>query len=338
MPAGYEWCTVALDNDDEATEVYNLLTSHYVEDSEGKFRFDYSIPFLRWALMPPHFNQDWVVGVRGEGKLVGFISGIPVTMILNGQRVQTAEVNFLCVHKKLRDKRLAPTLIRELTRRVNVRDIWQAVYTSGTTLPTPFGTAQYWHRNLNPQKLVDVKFAFKPADVIQAKFNKLHKLPTATITDGLRAMVETDVPSVTFALNKHLTENYAVHIEYSEDEIRHFFIPREGVVYAWLVEDDSTGIVTDFISFYALNSSVLNDPHHDKIYAAYAFYNFVQGNEATRMKLLMRDSLILAKSNNFDVFNMTEVLKHKLVKEDLMFKPGDGRLAHYLYNWRLRGI
>lgn len=56
------------------------------------------------------------------------------------------------------------------------------------------------------------------------------------------------------------------------------------------------------------------------------------------MKLLMRDALILAKSNNFDVYNMVEVLKHTLVKDDLMFKPGDGRLQHYLYNYRIQEI
>lgn len=122
MPTGYEWCTINLADENEATEVYNLLTNHYVEDSDGKFRFDYSIAFLRWALTPPHHVQDWVIGVRGEGKLSGFISGIPVTMVMNGNRVQMAEVNFLCVHKKLRNLRLAPTLIKELTRRVNLRD------------------------------------------------------------------------------------------------------------------------------------------------------------------------------------------------------------------------
>lgn len=166
----------------------------------------------------------------------------------------------------------------------------------------------------------------------------MHKLPATTFTEGLKPMTEADVAKVCFALNKHLTENYTVHIEFSEDEIRHFFLPQENVVYSWLVENEATGTVSDFISFYALNSSVLNDPHHDKIYAAYGYYNFVQDNEPARMKLLMRDSLILAKQSNFDVFNMIEVLKHKLVKEDLMFKPGDGRLAHYLYNWRLKGI
>ena len=57
-----------------------------------------------------------------------------------------------------------------------------------------------------------------------------------------------------------------------------------------------------------------------------------------RMKQLMRDALILAKQRGYDVFNMTEVMKHGLVKNDLMFKPGDGRLAHYLYNWRLKTI
>ena len=45
-------------------------------------------------------------------------------MVVNGIRIQMAEVNFLCVHKKLREKRLTPMLIREVTRRVNVREQW----------------------------------------------------------------------------------------------------------------------------------------------------------------------------------------------------------------------
>ena len=85
-----------------------------------------------------------------------------------------AEINFLCVHKKLRDKRLAPVLIKEVTRRINRRDIWQAAYvsfscllcehtltltqqqqhryTAGVVLPKPVGRAQYWHRSFNPEK------------------------------------------------------------------------------------------------------------------------------------------------------------------------------------------
>ena len=164
MPKGYKFVEVDLQDDGHAEELYQLLMKHYVEDSEGKFRFDYSIPFLRWALSPPGGYKEWIVGVGHDAsdKLFGFISAIPVHMVVNGKEITMAEVNFLCVHKKLRTLRLAPTLIKEVTRRINLCNIWQAVYTSGTTLPTPFSSAQYWHRNLNPAKLVDVRFAFKP--------------------------------------------------------------------------------------------------------------------------------------------------------------------------------
>jgi len=47
------------------------------------------------------------------------------------------EINFLCVHKKLRSKRVAPVLIREITRRVNMQGLFQAVYTAGVLLPKP---------------------------------------------------------------------------------------------------------------------------------------------------------------------------------------------------------
>lgn len=36
------------------------------------------------------------------------------------RQLKMVEINFLCVHKKLRDKRLAPLLIKEITRRVNL--------------------------------------------------------------------------------------------------------------------------------------------------------------------------------------------------------------------------
>lgn len=66
------------------------------------------------------------------------------------------EINFLCVHKKLRSKRVAPVLIREITRRVNLEGIFQAVYTAGVVLPKPVSTcrcaAQHtrWSRDGQP--------------------------------------------------------------------------------------------------------------------------------------------------------------------------------------------
>lgn len=68
-------------------EVYELLSNNYVEDDDALFRFNYSAPFLQWALMPPKWRKQWNIGVRvsSSKKLVGFISGIPMTMRVNDQ-------------------------------------------------------------------------------------------------------------------------------------------------------------------------------------------------------------------------------------------------------------
>jgi len=144
LPIGYYWDTPNLDTPN-LDEIYLLLRDHYVKGNQ--FRFDYSRDFIRWALAPP----NWIVGVRDVNKhrLVSIITGIPVEILIDGKLISMCEINFLCVHEKLREKRLAPTLIKEITRRVKLSGIWQAIYTSGTELPTPFGTAKYYPRASN---------------------------------------------------------------------------------------------------------------------------------------------------------------------------------------------
>lgn len=87
------------------------------------------------------------------------------------------EINFLCVHKKLRSKRMAPVLIREITRRVNLEGIFQATYTAGVLLPKPIAACRYWHRSLNPKKLVDIQFSQMPRNMTMQRMIRLYRLP-----------------------------------------------------------------------------------------------------------------------------------------------------------------
>lgn len=77
-------------------------------------RFDYSQDFLKWALQPPGTRPEWVLGVRvaASGKLVGFITAVPGRVRVRAAPLAMVEINYLCVHKKLRAKRLAPVLIK----------------------------------------------------------------------------------------------------------------------------------------------------------------------------------------------------------------------------------
>ncbi|KAK8641882.1 hypothetical protein V6N13_011253 [Hibiscus sabdariffa] len=108
------------------TEVYKLLAKNHVEDDDNMF---------------------------SSKKLVSFITGVPARIQVRGDIVTMAEVNFLCVHKKLRSKRLAPVMIKEVTRRVQLENIWQAT----------LGTRMTMSRTI-----------------------KLHKLPESAVTPGFR--------------------------------------------------------------------------------------------------------------------------------------------------------
>ena len=52
---------------------------------------------------------------------------MPVTVLVENDKIKMAEINYLCVHKRERASKLAALLISEVTRRVNLRDKWQAV-------------------------------------------------------------------------------------------------------------------------------------------------------------------------------------------------------------------
>lgn len=159
LPEGFIWETLELVDEAVLKELYTLLNENYVEDDDAMFRFDYQPEFLRWALQPPRWLKEWHVGVRvaKTRRLIAFISAIPAEIKVFERHLKVVEINFLCVHKKLRSKRLAPVLIREITRRVNLTGIFQAVYTAGVVLPKPVTTCRYWHRSLNPKKLIDVR-------------------------------------------------------------------------------------------------------------------------------------------------------------------------------------
>ena len=115
---------------------------------------------------------------------VGFITGVPASLRVNGAAIEAAEINFLCVHKKLRAKRLTPLLIKEVTRRVNLTGVWHAAFTAGVVIPKPAATCRYYHRSLNPKKLIEVGFSSLNARSTMTRTIKLNKLPDVAQTPG----------------------------------------------------------------------------------------------------------------------------------------------------------
>lgn len=352
---GFEWSDLDVEDSKELAELYDLLCNHYVEDDEAMFRFNYSNETLFWALKAPEWRKSWHVGVRAtkSRKLVAFISAIPVHLRVRENHINGSEVNFLVVHKKLRSKRLAPVLITEITRRINSEGIFQAVYTAGVVLPKPVASCRYYHRALDWEKLHAVEFSHLPPGSTKSRQILKYKLPERTATSGLRLMEKKDVDAVMKLLQRYL-DRTAIAQEFNKAEVQHWFLDKETdpkspkrVVWTYVVEDGA-GKITDFFSFYGLESTVIqNSGSHRVVRAAYLYYYGTEtafepqtNNERLRDRLnqLVKDALILAKQAKFDVFNALTLLDNPLFLTNQKFGPGSGQLHYYLFNYRTADI
>ncbi|KAI9891692.1 MAG: glycylpeptide N-tetradecanoyltransferase [Vezdaea aestivalis] len=351
MVDGFEWVTLDIEDEAELKDVYELLTANYVEDDDEKFRFNYSASFLSWALKPPGWRKDWHVGVRAKEskKLVAFISGIPVKLRVRNKTIDATEVNFLCTHKKLRLKRLAPTMIKEITRRSYLANIQQAIYTAGVVLPTPIGTCRYYHRIINWEKLHEIGFANLPSDSTDQRQRIRSHVPAQTAIEGIRLMHANDVAKVHKLLSKYL-RRFDLAQTWTKEDVAHLFLHNEKsspeqVIWAYVVEDPETRKITDVMSFYRLQSHAMKNKKYDMVNAAYLHYYATEhawtadGKEdptalKTRLNALVADALVFAKKLNFDVVNALTLMDNPMFLERQRFGMGDGQLNYYLFNYR----
>ncbi|CAF1344154.1 unnamed protein product, partial [Didymodactylos carnosus] len=271
------------------------------------------------ALCAPGWLRQWHVAVRviKSGKMVGFISAVPIRMHVYDKEVSMVEINFLCVHKKLRLKRMAPVLIKEITRRVNCEGIFQAAYTAG-----------YWHRSLNVKKLLAVKFSHLGRNMTLQRTQKLFKLPETTHIKGFREMNDRDVPQAWKLLTQYLRK-FELAPVFSEHEFEYLCSNRSNIVSSYVVEND--GEVTDFISYYHLSSTIMNHPQYKTLNAGYLYYHAAC---KTPLVDLVTDCLVSAHNTGFDVFNALDLMDNKEFLEKLKFGAGDGNLQYYIYNWK----
>ncbi|KJA27116.1 hypothetical protein HYPSUDRAFT_131980, partial [Hypholoma sublateritium FD-334 SS-4] len=360
LPKDFEWTTLDMNDSAQTKEVYDLLSLNYIEDDHAAFRFQYSAEFLAWALKPPGYHKEWHVGVRvsSNKKLVAFISGVPMTLRVRRQVISVSEINYLCVHKKLRSKRLAPVLIKEVTRQCNLKGVFQAIYTAGVVIPTPVSVCRYHHRLLNIPKLINTRFCFVPRSMTLARMVRLNKLPPATALHGLREMEERDVGAVARLFTQYMGRFDMVPL-YDVNEVRHQLLSGMGegavgsggpgrrqrqVTWAYVVENPETGKITDFFSFYSLPSTVIGNAANPTLEAAYLFYYATDtglsrgdGQDQilkNRLTALIGDAVITANNAGFDVFNALTLMDNMPILPELKFGLGDGFLNFYLYNWR----
>lgn len=335
LPQGFSWDTLDLSSSAVLTELCALLDENYTEDDDNTLRSSFSPEYLQWALQPPNWLPQWHCALRVDAnkKLVGFIAAVPADVCVYETQRRMVQVKLLCVHKRLRLKRMTPVLIRELARRVSLQGLRQAVYTAAVVLPTPLSSCRYWHRPLNPRKLMEVNYPGLRLNMNLQRARKLNRLPEVTKTKGLRPMTVKDIAG-THSLLRTNSSKFQLSSVLSVQEVEHWLLPRENVIDTYVVEAVD-GALTAVVSFYSSSSRVLNHPVHTDLRAAHLLCVASSGPDPTD---LVEDAVVLAKSRGFDIFSALDVMENTGFLEKLKFSASDSILHYYLYNWMCPNI
>lgn len=156
-----------------------------------------------------------------QSKSLTRLSVRPINRV--SSRFLACEINFLCIHKTLRSKRLAPALIEEMKRRVALKGIFQAVYTSSTLIPIPVSVCRSYHYLINIPKMVEIKFCYAPSDVITSRMTRVG----ATSIPGLREMEQRDIPEVADLFQRY-QGRFDLVPEYGVEEVKHYLLGGRG--------------------------------------------------------------------------------------------------------------
>ena len=111
-------------------------------------------------------------------------------------------------------------------------------------------------------------------------------------------------------------------------------MPKDNIIYSYVITDSNDN-VTDFCSFFLITNDVLNNDKHKNLKIAYSYYNV---STTQSMDNLIKESLILAKNNNFDIYNILNLMDNNEFLDKLKFKITNGNLKYYLYNFNLNKI
>jgi glycylpeptide N-tetradecanoyltransferase len=332
-PPGLHIITFDHKEDIHIDRVHRFLSAHYVEDDSGNIRLLYEPDFLRWFLQQG--EDDWAVGLeRGEDKeLVGFISAVKRNVVLMGKDRNVAEVNLLCVHKDYRKElALAPLLIKEITRRVNLYGIFNAIYTSGSLLPQrPFHTARYFHKYLDLDRANEFGFCAYP-DVSIAKLHWEFKFKKSSLQDGeymylLRRAKEEDFPTIVEMMNNR--SELIVKELFSVEKLKTMECCRQIQLYVVEKVDkvSKERKLCGFMSTFDQDILSVRDGKRLKL----TYMHYFCGDVSTALNALLYN---LQKQGR-DVFSIITIGQGIEVIKEMNMLPGSGFLHYYMYNYRL---
>ena len=336
----FEFDTLDRNNFEQTSLLYDFLNDHYINILDSKFKLHFSLEHLNWLLSSPQLINELMILVKlkSNGKIMGCIFGFLEKTQVNKNVLDLINGKLLCVHHKLRNKKMAPVLIKELIKRSILLGYRVGHYVSGRYQPKPFNSSALYFRPINTRKILDSKFmVFEKTAISTQGFDKdmeeiekYYDITDNKLENGnFMLMQEKHLVESCNLLNSYL-EKFNFHQIFNQTEFNHIFHNND-IVSSYVLCNDE-GVVIDFISFYKQQSKEVSK--NNFINGLYIYY--YTSHEETVYQLV-KNIMIIAKNNNFDIIGMFNVMENDSVINELLFTQATG-INYYFWNWKCKDL
>lgn len=148
-----------------------------------------------------------------------------------------------------------------------------------------------------------------------------------------------DIYEVTTKLKNFMTQ-FDIHRVFDLQDVEYWLMPREKLIYSYVVEDPTSKEITDFISFTSVPYIALknneNITENQQIYNAFCYYYFV--SDRSRLVSLLQDALILAKKVGFATFNCFDQMHYRAALDELNFQKAEGYMNYHAFKQRIQNL
>jgi glycylpeptide N-tetradecanoyltransferase len=326
LPNGFFWEDIDTSDEHNVERIYQFYKHHQMES--------WSRPkeYIKFKLNHPgrskSFNCAVVKGGIG-GELVGFICATPIKLSVFNKEIQMVDINMLTVHKSHQHHKLSPVLMKEIGRRVNLQNIWYGVYSLQNELPLYFTELTHYTRFLNVSNIIKTNAFDVPKNLKPHQLKSLFSLPKQVTIDNLRLLEEKDLPKLINLFTEHF-KKFSIYPIFSLEELSYIFLPKDGAMFSYVVENVEMDTITDFFSFVHANQ-YQHSPEHEISKNVCGFY-FIQNTVS--FKDLVKNAMILAKNLNFDTFSYAANSEVEGTLKDMLFNAfSSNHIYYYFYNY-----
>ena len=289
-------------------ELNEFLNKNY-EQNLSVFTIDY----LKWILK----DAIIIIVTNNDSKIVGFIYAKPITYKVINQHIDTYYTDLLCTHKKVRGKKLARLLMREMYNKVYDKSVGLIFNLDKQydKMISIVESPKWLCRPLNIDKLSTTIFSKITDNQKKLLIEKYeNSIQPNNLIQHIKNAEQKDILDLMDIYNDH-NSNYSISHILNRYDFENIYMNE--FVHTYVIAPDK---IQDFFSYYI---------SHTKKGETYAYIYYITYPNEELLKYIIISILNILKNENVDMVFILDIYDVNNILKNTYSFTDTGKTCHY---------